>query len=124
MFKDKILEDKKRKIKEFVLTDRFTYRITFEDGLWSFTVSRKDGAVEFGKFSYIAPDRIDRFEILSKNGKFELCLHFNNDFGPHINYIGETTNLAIFKSAEAWVTQVNKLYENRPRRQVKTEAAD
>jgi len=123
MFKDKILKDKKRQIKEFVLTDRFAYRITFEDGLWSFSVSRKNGVVEFGKFSYIAPDRIDRFDILSKDGKFELCLHFNNDFGHHTNYIGETTNLAIFEAAEAWITQVNQFYENHRKRQAEVEAA-
>lgn len=123
MFKDRIIEDKKRQIKEFVFKDKFAYRITFEDGLWSFSVSRKDGAVEFDKFSYIAPHRVDKFGILAKDSKFELRLHLNSDFGPRIKYIGEITNLAILKAAESWIAEVNKLYGNHTKRQSKIEAA-
>jgi len=71
--------------------------------------------------STIHPNSVDRFSSEQKDGKSELYLHFNTDFGPRAKYIGETEEP---EAAEVWISQVNKLYEERRKKQATVEAAD
>jgi len=111
-----IEKDRPIKIKDFDLTNEYAYRIVLEGTFWGVYVYRGEGSILLMK-SGIRADSVDRFEAKRKNGKLEVYLHFNTDFGPRTEYIGETTNSAIFEAAEAWIAEVNKLYEERTRRQ-------
>jgi len=97
------------KIKGFDLNHKDTYRITLEGTFWGVYVDKLDHSVLFMK-SVIHPDSVDKFEIEHKNGKSELYLHYNTNFGPRTKYIGETEYQ---QTAEDWVSTVNQFYENR-----------
>lgn len=96
------------KIKNFDLTHKDAYRITLDGTFWGIYVDKLDHSILFMK-SVIHADSVDKFEIKHENGKSELYLHFNTDFGPRTKYIGETDD---HTASENWVGVVNKIYES------------
>ncbi|MBC8229509.1 hypothetical protein H8E77_08185 [bacterium] len=91
--------------------DQRVYRIRFNDiPMWTVYVFREDGAVSFLKGS-ILPESVDRFEARRNGKNTEIYLHTKGAVdGPRAYYSGETDNHA---AATAWVSVVNKIYENR-----------
>lgn len=117
---------KRLTIKEFDISYEPAYRIRFENinPAFSLFVYRNEGSILFGKSS-ISANVIDGFELNQNNGKVELLLCITDDFGSHTYLIGriDDKDERMKADGEAWIAEVNQLYENDRKRQAEVEAA-
>ena len=117
---------KRLTIKEFDTAHEPAYKIIFENinPAFSLFVYRNEGSILFGKSS-ISSSVIDGFELKPNNDTVELLLHITDNFGSHTYLIGKIDDKdeGIKADGEAWIIQVNQLYENHRKRQTEVEAA-